>query len=254
MAVVDVDANGVYDIVFNQQDAIYAYNRLGFLLNDFPLRPVLSDDEHLTGSPLILDANGDGRLDFIAATDKGTIIGLHSNGRILNGFPLTTGGALYGTPFILNLDEDAELELAAVNTSGSVYVWQVDAVESSASIKWTSVFNNPGNNLLVTQPLEQQPAGAGLLPSKRVYNYPNPNSGNSTKIRYYLNEAAHVTIRIFDASGMPVTEFDGPGQAGVDNEIEWNVEGIASGVYLCRVKAVSDTRSESRIIKIMVVH
>ena len=49
-------------------------------------------------------------------------------------------------------------------------------------------------------------------------------------------------------------EFNGPGQAGVANEIKWNVENIASGVYLCRVKAVSASRSESRIIKIMVVH
>ena len=253
-AVVDVDANGVYDIIFNQQDGIYAYNRSGFLLNGFPLRPVLSDDEHLIGSPLILDADGDGNPDYIAATDKGNIIGLHGNGRTLNGFPLTTGGEISATPFILNMDDDAALEIAALNTSGSLYVWQLEAAEGASSVKWTSVFNSPGHNLRITEALQQQSAGSTLLPAKRVYNYPNPNSGNTTTIRYYLNKTANVTIRIFDASGMPVDEFNGPGQAGVDNEIKWNVENIASGVYLCRVKAVSASRSESRIIKIMVVH
>lgn len=253
-AVVDVDANGVYDIVFNQPDGIYAYNRSGFLLNGFPLRPDLADVEHLIGSPLILDADGDGKLDFIAATDKGSIVGLRSNGRALNGFSLTTGGKINGTPFILNMDEDAALEIAALNASGSLYVWQLDGAEDAASVKWTSVFNNPGHNLRITKALQQQSQGSTILPAKRVYNYPNPNSGNTTTIRYYLYEAAKVNIRIFDASGMPVDEFTGPGQAGVDNEIEWNVADIASGVYLCRVKAVSASRTESRIIKIMVVH
>lgn len=253
-ALVDIDADGVYDIVFNQRDGIYAYNRSGFLLNGFPLRPFLSADEHLIGSPLILDADGDGTLDFIASTDKGGIVGLQSNGRALSGFPLSTGGEISGTPFILNLDEDAALELAVINTSGSLYVWQLDVAEGAASLKWNSQFNDPGHNLRITESLQRQTVGKGLLPARRVYNYPNPNSGSATTIRYYLNEAAKVTIRIFDTSGMPVRTFNGPGESGVDNEIEWNVENIASGVYLCQVKAVSASRSESRIIKIMVVH
>ncbi len=253
-AFADVDANGIYDIILNQQDGIYAFNRSGFLLNGFPLRPLLAETEFLVGSPLILDADGDGALDFIAATNRGAIVGLRANGRALNGFPLSTGGEMTATPFILNLDGDATLELAAVNTSGSVYVWQLDAVEGSASNKWLSAFNSPANNLQITQTLYPAKVGSALLPAKRVYNYPNPNSGSTTTIRYYLNDAARVNIRIFDASGMPVDKFDGPGQAGTDNEIKWNVKNIASGVYLCRVKAVSATRSESRIIKIMVVH
>lgn len=92
------------------------------------------------------------------------------------------------------------------------------------------------------------------MPAERVFNYPNPNSGSTTKIRYYLNDPAQVRISIYDPTGAPVDAFDGPGQAGVDNEIQWDVSAVASGVYLCKVRAKSDTETVNRIIKIMVVH
>ena len=92
------------------------------------------------------------------------------------------------------------------------------------------------------------------MPSKRVFTYPNPNAGTFTTIRYYLNEAAQVKIRIFDSAGKPVDSFNGSGEGGIDNEIQWNVSGVASGVYLCRVEAKSATAKSSKIIKIMVVH
>jgi len=253
-AVIDVDDNGVYDLLFNQADGIYAYNRSGFLLNGFPLKVSLSENENLIGSPLILDADADGALDFLAVTDKGSIVAFKMNGRQLAGFPLTTGGVGGSTPIILQFDDDPQMELIAVNNSGSMYVWQLAVQEGDASLKWTSEYNSPGNNLLITQALNQLPLSSDLLPAKRVYNYPNPNSGDVTKIRYYLNEQAQVTIRIFDAAGMPVDEFDAPGSGGVDNEIEWNVADVASGVYLCQVKAKSADQTVSRIIKIMVIH
>lgn len=92
------------------------------------------------------------------------------------------------------------------------------------------------------------------MPSNRAYNYPNPNSGSYTTIRYYLNEPASVKIRIFDTAGTLVDQFSAPGDGRVDNEKKWYVSSVASGVYLCQIEAKSDGGSESKIIKIMVVH
>ena len=92
------------------------------------------------------------------------------------------------------------------------------------------------------------------MPESRVYNYPNPNQGNYTTIRYYLNEAASVTIRIFDTAGTPVAHFGGPGTGQAHNEIRWDVRNVASGVYLCQVEAKNATQTVRKIIKIMVVH
>ncbi len=253
-AVVDVDNNGVYDFLFNQTDGIYALNREGYLLDGFPLRQTLSENESFTGSPLILDADNDGQLDFLAATDQGNIFCFRADGRQLNGFPLSTGGGLTASPIVLQFDEDPEMELVAVNNKGSVYAWQLQVTKGNFDLLWLEQYNNPENNTLVQEVLDQKTIGQTLMPADRVYNYPNPNSGSTTKIRYYLNESAQVHISLFDATGAPVDAFDGPGQAGVDNEIEWDVSAVASGVYLCKVRAKSDTESANRIIKIMVVH
>jgi hypothetical protein len=69
-----------------------------------------------------------------------------------------------------------------------------------------------------------------------------------------LNENAKVKIHIFDTAGTLVDEFSGPGEGEVDNEIPWNVSSVASGIYLCKIEAKSNSRSESKLIKIMVVH
>ncbi len=95
---------------------------------------------------------------------------------------------------------------------------------------------------------------SNLLPQDKAYNYPNPNTGDVTTIRYYLKENAAVTIRILDTAGDLVQQFGGPGFGGVDNEIVWNVADIASGVYLCQIEAKTATETVNRIIKIMVVH
>jgi len=253
-AVADVDDNGVYDFLFNQADGIYALNREGHLLNGFPLRQTLSTDEAFVGSPLILDADNDGHLDYLAATNQGNIFCFRADGRQLNGFPISTGGGLKASPIVLQFDEDPEMELLAVNNKGSVYAWQLQVTEGNFDLLWLEQFNSPENNTLVQEVLNQKTIGQTLMPAERVYNYPNPNSGSTTKIRYYLNESAQVRIRIFDPTGAPVDAFDGPGRGGVDNEIEWDVSAVASGVYLCKVQAKSDTETVNRIIKIMVVH
>jgi hypothetical protein len=44
-----------------------------------------------------------------------------------------------------------------------------------------------------------------------------------------------------------------PGIGGVDNEVEWNVGGVQSGVYLARIEATSGGKSETAIVKVAVV-
>ena len=92
-----------------------------------------------------------------------------------------------------------------------------------------------------------------LMPAQSVYNYPNPAREGSTRIRYRLNGAAKVKISIFDTAGDLVTEFEGPGLAQADNEVEWQLNGVQSGVYLAKVEAQGDTEKVMKIIKIAVV-
>ncbi|MGD9487711.1 MAG: T9SS type A sorting domain-containing protein [Calditrichaceae bacterium] len=252
--VADLDDNGTFDIVYAGSDKIYAINARGFSLDGFPIRADLTNGEMFVGSPLVLDADGSGDADLLLSTDKGQVRGYRQNGRLLQGYPLAAGGVLHDSPVVLQLDGDEQLELAVRNLEGSLYVWQLPVTEAEADIKWGQANLNEYANVLLSEGLIYKPISSKLMPANRVYNYPNPNEGGFTKIRYYLNEPATVKIRIFDTAGMAVASFEGPGYAGADNEVVWNVSGIASGIYLCQIDAKADGKSESKVIKIMVVH
>lgn len=66
--------------------------------------------------------------------------------------------------------------------------------------------------------------------------YPNPFT-TSTTLTFRLEKSANVNIRVFDIFGRlvaePVNEFH---QIGEQN-IQWNTEGLPSGLYFCRLKA-----------------
>jgi cubilin len=66
--------------------------------------------------------------------------------------------------------------------------------------------------------------------------YPNPFT-NLTTFTFILEKSANVNICVFDIFGRlvaePVNEFH---QVGEQN-IQWNTEGLPSGLYFCRLKA-----------------
>ena len=74
-------------------------------------------------------------------------------------------------------------------------------------------------------------------------NYPNPFNP-STIIAYYIPEESFVTLTIYDLQGKeiarPVQVIQGSGH----NEINWNADNFASGIYLYKIEAVSVNNAE----------
>ena len=63
-----------------------------------------------------------------------------------------------------------------------------------------------------------------------------------------------MNIKIFDLAGGLVDELNDNALGGFDNETEWSVSDIQSGVYLARVEATGlSGKSENKIIKIAVI-
>ncbi|NOX89507.1 MAG: T9SS type A sorting domain-containing protein [Calditrichaeota bacterium] len=254
-ALADMDRNGTLDIVFNSQRKIYAFNINGTLVTNFPLAPALNKDDALLGTPLIADLDGDGSKDLIVLTDKGGVIGLNQQNQLLANFPLTTGGELHLSPVLMQWDDDEPIELAVITDNGSLYVWELD-YGSKQKAFWSQSNYDGTNNAAVVQDIASEDViqTKELLPANRAYNYPNPNEGDFTTIRYYLGEPAEVTIRIFDLAGSAVKTIKAPGEGKTDNEVVWNVKDVASGIYLCQIEAKSAHKTERRLFKIMVVH
>jgi hypothetical protein len=91
-----------------------------------------------------------------------------------------------------------------------------------------------------------------LLPGDSAYCYPNPVSGDElAHVRFYLNEAAAVELKIFDALGAQVQRLQRDGNAGI-NEITWSVNEYASGLYFCRLEAKGASSKGEVLIKMAV--
>ena len=60
-------------------------------------------------------------------------------------------------------------------------------------------------------------------------------------------------IRIVDLAGELVKTLDGPGEAQTENEVNWDVSRVDSGVYFCHVRAESQRGIRQVVIKIAIV-
>ena len=253
-SIADIDGNGTTDIVYLTKNSLNANNLNGTAVINFPVYPILADDEYLVGTPLIVDLSGQGDIIIILSSNKGQVTAFNKDGKVVDGFPFSAGGTFSSTPVILQIDDDSALELATVSNAQNISVWEIPGSNASSKIIWGMTNLNSQNNSVFHEVYTVEQVGKGLIPKSRFFNYPNPNEGSFTTIRYYLNEDSKVTIRIFDTSGYKVDQFSGPGVANTENEIVWNVDNFSSGVYVCQLEAVSDNFTERKLIKIMVVH
>jgi len=67
-------------------------------------------------------------------------------------------------------------------------------------------------------------------------NYPNPFNP-STTIRYSLSHGTNVAVEVFDILGRRVTVLKDEYQSAGVYEVRFDARGLASGVYLVRLKA-----------------
>ena len=81
---------------------------------------------------------------------------------------------------------------------------------------------------------------------KLCSNYPNPFNP-STMIVFYLPKAEFVRLKIYDITGREIeTLIEGQVPAG-EHRLQWTAQGLASGVYLCRM----ESRDYSETIKMI---
>jgi hypothetical protein len=253
-AFADFDNDGRYEILFNTAQNIEAKNFNGSNVSNFPITPIMQAEELLTGTPLILDINGDSNSDVVVVSSLGQVFAFDRNGQIVDGFPTTIGGTVSKTSVAEDFDMDNHIELLSMNDKGEIFSWQLYVSRPESNLLWNQHNPDPTHNMYIPEMLNPIPTeSTSLMPENSVYNYPNPNTQNYTTIRYFLNEDANVDIKIFDLAGDLVDNLSGPGQGNIHNELRWDLSDISSGVYLCRIEANSVNEKSVKIIKIMVV-
>jgi len=261
-ALADIDGDGTKDIIVFSGNKIWAINATGAVLENFPIT-VMSNKTILT-SPIVADLDGSGTPDIVAVTQEGLVVAYDKTGNMVRGFPLLTGANGGSTPAAFYMPGTApdtvDIGLAVASDDGHVYAWETGWIRgtmaTAPAMPWPQYLHDAQNRGLVEDLLTPRPLSTEYLPASRAYNWPNPVDaahGYKTHIRYFVSEDSRVHIKVFDLAGDFVTEFDGPGQGGLDNEVEWNVTGIQSGVYFAHVEAQGTTEHGVAVIKVAVI-
>lgn len=256
-SVADLFGDGQNYILLGNGSSLKAYNYDGVMANNFPL--IEQNGEAFIGSPLTIDLLLDGHPDVISYTNFGHIYAFDpSTGKIVNGFPISTGITNSAAPILFGKELPTmgplpvyKPYLATFDQSDKLYVWNI--ADSQNKIYWSGPFGNSMNTSFASAPSNAQKI-ADFFPADKAYNWPNPVYGGDTQIRYYVSENSDVNIKIFDLAGELVAELNNKAIGGMDNETTWNVNNIQSGIYYARLELKGASgATANKIIKIAVI-
>jgi hypothetical protein len=253
-ALVDWDNDGRVDFVgLNEsKNQLEARNQDGGTLNGFPLKA--PKGLRFVGTPLIASMGNESRsMLLIAAVDSLSmvILGYDSALRPLTGFPLLVGSLTSTIDQPIHPVLSGQTLFAAA-PNGELKAWKFPEIER---VEWSSRYGNFSNGK-VTGPIIDKPlalAGVALLDADETYNWPNPAS-DVTHVRFRTSRAAVVEIRLISQDGKTVFTSVMSTPGGLATDVPIQTQRLGNGVYYANIKASADGESESRTIKIAVIH
>ncbi|MBI2427750.1 MAG: T9SS type A sorting domain-containing protein, partial [Ignavibacteriales bacterium] len=243
----DINKDGKVDLVIGIGTKIFAYTSNGVILDHFPISTV--DGGKVIGGPVILNLNTTKEPVIIFGSSNGHLYATDQKGDMISGFPLQTSGIYSSPSFNRNI-------LAVASSDSSIYFWDTGNLFDTTNVyfQWTGYLGGfRHSNNVVSKNASVPAKSSELLPKSFAYNWPNPVYDNKTNIRYFLGKSATVKIKIINMAGELVDELNGTNYVGLDNEVQWDVSKIQSGIYFAQITASGNGGEQSQIIKIAVV-
>ncbi|MEX0723724.1 MAG: T9SS type A sorting domain-containing protein [Gracilimonas sp.] len=228
-------------------------NRKGGFLDDTPI--AAPHGVQFTGTPLVMEFIDETTAYFVIGQDDYSlnIYAYDERGNKIEGFPLYVGkaenlAAQTVHPFIFND------ELFAVSHQGMLKSWKLNNI---SDVKWSGRYGQAPFNKVsarVENDGDQNNSRFSILNDAETYNWPNPANEN-TNIRFEVaSPGGTIDVSIITMSGRIIYEESIRTRGGRPEEININTQNWASGGYVARVKATVDGQTETKLIKIGVVH
>ncbi|MEP1150852.1 MAG: T9SS type A sorting domain-containing protein [Balneola sp.] len=246
------------DFEFFRVDRIHntvnGYNRNGAILNNTPINA--PEGFSFIGTPLLADITGDNDQDIIVVGQDEfslNIFAFEKNGTLIEGFPLFVGEIVdqqvqpIHPAFVGNT-------LYAVSHVGDIKAWKFRNFTTS---QWPTRYGKNRFNK-VSADINPSTSNNGnqsftTLNKDETYNWPNP-ADEETNLRFQVKDAGQVEINIITQSGQLIFKNSYTVNGGAPEEVILNTSNWASGAYFAMVKATVDGKSESKLVKIAVIH
>ena len=269
-AIGDVDGDGLNELIvpvdFPDTTApgrhrLYVLDYNGASPAGFPLSlqaaQTFSERRYLS-APSLADLDGDGKQDIIVATRGRLAVAFSGAEAAPPVARFILGSNSLACPVPADLDGDGRLDLLCADGEGYLYAYSTGSPDLSP--QWAGLGAGPrrtGLSLRV-QTAPGLSATGEVLPDRLCYVYPNPvRGGGQAHLAYTLGkkDVQRVTVDILTTSGEAVESLAGGTAAadGLTNEVTWDVDRYASGVYLILVQAYSSSGGTARVIRKMAV-
>ncbi len=231
----DISGDGYLDIVFADSANIFALNRNGVLIDNFPIRVHLS--RQTQSSIVLADVSGDSLLDIVFGSPDGGVFAYNSQGSKIKEFPFATGKRSYSTPLVFDMNGDNRTDLFIGSDDGWLYGWETNGFFRQDG--WNRIYlNNDHQSVFPDSLLSLSVEVGNDLTIEEFYIYPSPVRGSEEAfIRFRLGASSdNVVIKVFSLSGRLITEKRVTGHFGPnDVRIDRDLSREANGIYMVTI-------------------
>ena len=240
IAGIDLDLDASADLLaLDENGVLYAFNSDLILMSGFPIK------FELQAPVLVRNLFNDANPEIVAkAVDSSAMYIFDSQGNIQHRIathkndPLIALGELNGQNSVL--------------TQSTIY--QFGPASETKGNEWSFEHGHPGRTRALDLDYTFDKTHSSIL--TRCYSYPNPIREGLGTLRVETVGSKKVNITIYDLAGFYIRSFNADlFQTGHQiSEWVWDVTDVEPGVYFAHVVASGEQGTETRIIKVAVIH
>lgn len=270
IAIGDVNGDNYPEIVLLGNNLVYALDRFGLPLPNFPV--TLSRGTPVVGffsDPLLIDVTGDEAPEILVPSSDGLVYAYTGKGaQVKNGFPLSAGSFEYGESYspmsIFAVDAVPDKkskgpELYAFHRN-SVNAFRLNkaanGAESAAAAWALPAAGNERTGFFDATVLGKIKKLEARDEITEFFVYPNPVRGGIAKSRFEIGAAAEwATLEFYDITGLCVFKKKLTGVGAGRNEFgTLDLKQLGSDVYTARLKVkFVDGKTKQKLYRVGVV-